>query len=145
VLSELRAAGVTIGLCSNWDWDLETELVDLGLAGAFDLVITSARAGARKPHERIYRYALEQLGTDPERVLFVGDTLIADIQGPMRAGMRAAYLHRAGARGWPGWSGFDQAPAQLPSLPAGVPLIGDLTGVLPLLDLPPKPASAQHR
>ena len=55
-------------------------------AGRFDTVVSSAWAGARKPHPRIYRYLLEQAALDPDDVLFVGDTWAPDVEGPLRGG-----------------------------------------------------------
>ena len=66
----LRDRGVRLVICSNWDWDLEPAIAEAGLAGRFDVVVSSAWAGARKPHPRIYRYLLEQADLDPaERAL----------------------------------------------------------------------------
>ncbi len=64
---ELRERGLTLAICSNWDWDLEPAVTETGLDGWFDTVVSSAWAGARKPHPRIYRYLLEQSGLDPDR------------------------------------------------------------------------------
>ena len=57
--------------------------------------MSSAWVGARKPHPRIYRHTLEQLGVAPEDALFVGDTWSCDVDGPRAVGLRAVYLRRA--------------------------------------------------
>src|SRR6185437_12932711 len=54
-LATLRQAGYSIALCSNWGWDLATDLAGTGLAGFIDVFVTSAQAGYRKPHTRIYQ------------------------------------------------------------------------------------------
>ena len=59
------ARGLRLAICSNWDWDLEPAVAEAGLAGRFDIVVSSAWAGARKPHPRIYRYLLEQARSRP--------------------------------------------------------------------------------
>ena len=82
----LRRAGVGLAICSNWDWDLEPAVAETGLDGWFDTLVSSAWAGARKPHPRIYRYLLEQTGLDPAEMLFVGDTWGPDVEGPARGG-----------------------------------------------------------
>jgi putative hydrolase of the HAD superfamily len=133
-LRALRQHGVRVGLCSNWDWDLEDDVEAVGLAGCFDVVISSAQAGARKPHERIFQHALAKLGLPAEEVLFVGDTLLPDVHGPLRVGMRAAYLRRPAQTGWPGL-GTSEPEIDLP-LPQGVPCIADLSAVAELLGLP---------
>ena len=54
--------GVALAICSNWDWDLHEAVESAGLTGTVDIVVSSAWVGARKPHPRIYRHTLEQLG-----------------------------------------------------------------------------------
>jgi putative hydrolase of the HAD superfamily len=126
VLRELRRGGVTLHICSNWDWDLEPAIAEAGLGGCFDSVLSSAWAGARKPHPRIYRSLLERTGLDPGAVLFVGDTWGPDVAGPLAAGMTPAYLERDGH--WPD-------PTRPPDDgDAGVARLRDLRGVLPLTD-----------
>jgi putative hydrolase of the HAD superfamily len=94
VLGELRASGVALAICSNWDWDLHEALESAGLTGSVDLAVSSAWVGARKAHPRIYSHTLEQLGVAPDDTLFVGDTWACDVDGPRAAGMRAVYLRR---------------------------------------------------
>ena len=95
-LEELRSRGLSLAVCSNWDWDLDRAIANAGLDGWFDVVVSSAWVGARKPHPRIYARTLEQLGLDvePSEVLFVGDTWTCDVDGPRRAGMQPVYIRR---------------------------------------------------
>src|SRR3954470_11375996 len=81
VLSQLRDRGVAIAICSNWDWDLHESIEQSGLTDHFDVVVSSAWVGARKPHERIYTHTLDALGVLPERAMFVGDTWLCDVEG----------------------------------------------------------------
>jgi putative hydrolase of the HAD superfamily len=94
VLTELRAREITLAICSNWDWDLHEAVAAAGLDGHFDLTVSSAWVGARKPHPRIYAHTLEQLQLDPDEVLFVGDTWSCDVDGPRAAGIRTVYVRR---------------------------------------------------
>ena len=93
VLTELRERGVHLAICSNWDWDLDPAIDEVGLADAVDTVMSSAWAGARKPHPRIFERTIEQvaghLGRDvaPAAILFVGDTWGPDVEGPLAAGI----------------------------------------------------------
>jgi putative hydrolase of the HAD superfamily len=96
VLDDLRARGARLAVCSNWDWDLEPALVDAGLAGAFECVVSSAWVGARKPHPRIFEETLARLGTCAADVVFVGDTWGPDVDGPRACGMTPIYLQRDG-------------------------------------------------
>jgi putative hydrolase of the HAD superfamily len=125
VLRELRARGFTLAICSNWDWDLEPAVAETGLSGWFDTIVSSAWAGARKPHPRIYRYLLEQSGLEPADILFVGDTWGPDVEGPLAAGMTSAYLERDGH--WPDPTRPDDTAN------SDVARVRDLRGLLPLL------------
>lgn len=64
-------------------------------AGAFDLVMTAERAGAYKPDPRPYRAALDALGLDPTRVLFVAGSA-HDVGGAGRIGMDVYWANRGG-------------------------------------------------
>jgi putative hydrolase of the HAD superfamily len=92
VLGALAANGVAIAICSNWDWDLHESITESGLTAEFDVVVSSAWVGARKPHETIYRHTLAALDVEPERALFVGDTWACDVDGPRRMGMTPLYV-----------------------------------------------------
>ncbi|MBV8160862.1 MAG: HAD family hydrolase [Acidimicrobiia bacterium] len=125
VLADLRARGVRLAVCSNWDWHLDRAMAQANLDGLVDLLVTSARAGARKPHPRIYQCTLEACGVgDPRDVVFVGDSWGPDVQGPAGVGMRPVHLWR------PEWAADRDPP---PRLTNGVVRIPDLTGILTLL------------
>jgi putative hydrolase of the HAD superfamily len=61
-------------------------------------VITSVEIGWRKPHEAIYREALERVGATATQSVFVGDTLDADHTGPRALGMQALLIDPAGGQ-----------------------------------------------
>jgi putative hydrolase of the HAD superfamily len=88
-VAELERLGLRLAVVSNWDIALPGYLEQLGLAGRFDAVVTSAEAGAPKPDPRIFRLALERLRVRPERALHVGDA-DADEEGARAAGMAFA-------------------------------------------------------
>jgi putative hydrolase of the HAD superfamily len=121
-LRSLRESGIAIGVCSNWGWELDAYLEEVGLLGLVDSTVTSARAGSRKPNPGIYACATEALGIDPRRAVFVGDSWEPDVRGPRRLGMTAVHVWRAGER-----DGQDA-----PVLQPGDHRIAELTGVLPI-------------
>ncbi|MDQ3896799.1 MAG: HAD family hydrolase [Actinomycetota bacterium] len=123
VLATLRDRGITVAICSNWDWDLERAVAQAGLEGMADVVVTSAQAGARKPHPRIYRHTLARCGVEPNRALFVGDTVPADVEGPLAYGMPAVHVWRDDMAG-------DPAP-----LPEGAVRLPDLRPVLDMVEV----------
>ncbi|HEY5385705.1 MAG TPA: HAD family hydrolase, partial [Acidimicrobiales bacterium] len=123
-LESLRASGLAIGVCSNWGWELNAFLDQVGLLGLVDVGVTSARAGARKPHPNIYLASVSALEVDPAEVVFVGDSWEPDVRGPRKMGMTAVHVWREEER-----SGMDS-----PALQPGDHRVGDLTGVLGIVD-----------
>jgi putative hydrolase of the HAD superfamily len=106
VLASLRERGLRTAICSNWDWDLDEAVDEAGLTGAVDVVVSSAWAGARKPHPRIFEHTLAKVGVDASAVLFAGDTWGPDVVGPLAMGMTPVYLRREDH--WPD----DTAPSE---------------------------------
>jgi putative hydrolase of the HAD superfamily len=95
VLAELRGRGLTLAICSNWDWDLLEAIDAAGLGATVDVIVSSAWVGARKPHPRMYDAVLTETAVAPEDALFVGDTWTCDVDGPRTAGLRTMYLRRS--------------------------------------------------
>jgi putative hydrolase of the HAD superfamily len=112
-----RDSGLTMAVCSNWGWELDRFLHEIGLLDLFDLAVTSARAGARKPHPSLYAHMAESLDVKPQDTVFVGDSWRPDVVGPTEAGMRAVHVWRPGEH--PG-----ETP---PTLASGAERIRDLS------------------
>ncbi|HEX2041090.1 MAG TPA: HAD family hydrolase [Acidimicrobiales bacterium] len=123
VLAELRRRGLVVAVCSNWTWDLDVALKQCALSGAADVVVTSAQAGVRKPHPRIFSLTLERCGVAPAEAVFVGDTWYPDVEGALAAGLRPVHV----------WRPEEAVGAEPPPLPAGVQRVSDLSGVLELV------------
>ena len=86
-----------LALLSNADDDFLGEcLVRNGLH--FDTVVTSERAEAIKPNPAIFQYLARQLGVPIANILYVGDNPVPDVLGPVRAGMKCAWVNRNGMR-----------------------------------------------
>ncbi len=97
-----RGLPARVFVVSNWDISLERVLQQLGLAPLLDGVVTSARAGARKPSPEIFARALAHAGVPAERAVHVGDSLEEDIAGASAAGVRPILLRRDGGPAPPG-------------------------------------------
>jgi putative hydrolase of the HAD superfamily len=67
-------------------------LAAMGVADAFDAVVTSVEVGWRKPHGAIFATALDRVGASAGQALFVGDTYDADYLGPRAAGLAALLI-----------------------------------------------------
>jgi putative hydrolase of the HAD superfamily len=123
-LESLRASGLAIGVCSNWGWELNAFLDQVGLLGLVDVGVTSARAGARKPHPDIYRASVSALEVEPAEVVFVGDSWEPDVRGPQKMGMTAIHV----------WREEERAGMDPPALQPGDHRVGDLAAVLGIVD-----------
>jgi HAD superfamily hydrolase (TIGR01549 family) len=91
-VDELRARGVPVVVVSNSEGHLQTLFDNLGLGGAFDLVLDSHVVGVEKPDPGIFRLALERFGVTPTRALHVGDVYATDVVGARAAGMQVALI-----------------------------------------------------
>jgi len=92
VLGELRAAGLKLGLLS--DFPPETKLEYLGLAGVWDTVLCTEIIGALKPAVKPFEELAKALACQPGQILYVGNNNRYDVEGAKRAGMKAALLNR---------------------------------------------------
>jgi FMN phosphatase YigB (HAD superfamily) len=92
-LGRLRSACVRTGILSFADSEPFRALLEhTGLAGLTDVELCSQEAVSCKPDPKIFRDALAILGVAPERSLFVGDSIEADIVGANRVGMATVLL-----------------------------------------------------
>lgn len=93
----LDAGGIAMGCVTNTislDAGIHDALERLGLKRYFRSVVVSSSAGYRKPHESLFRRALDELAFAPQEAVFVGDRLFDDVSGAKRAGMRAVLTHQ---------------------------------------------------
>ena len=94
VLDEVRRAGLRIGLVSNGARDLADFVVHHGLD--VDAAVGSRAHGKTKPHETIFRAALDALGVEPAEAAMVGDSIEDDVEGARALGMQALLVDREG-------------------------------------------------
>jgi len=97
-LARLAAAGLRLGVFS--DYPVEQKLVALGVRDAFAVRLdaTDPEVNAFKPHPRGFLVAAERLGVTPAETLYVGDRLDVDVAGAHAAGMHAAWIGREATR-----------------------------------------------
>ncbi|HPH96638.1 MAG TPA: HAD family hydrolase [Anaerolineaceae bacterium] len=77
------------------DNDDVQKLVDkANLRPYFDLILTSAAVGIRKPQPQIFYEAMIRMDVRPEESVMVGDTLGADILGALNVGMSSVWITR---------------------------------------------------
>ena len=100
LLDRVADSGIAIGIVSNGAESSRRELVQrLGFDRRIRTLVSSERAGARKPDGRIFELAAREIGVPADRCWFVGDHPVNDIQGARAAGMHAIWL--AGFHRWP--------------------------------------------
>jgi HAD superfamily hydrolase (TIGR01509 family) len=92
VLTFLRERGIMLAICSNAPFPPEMmrrQVESNGIAALTDAVVFSSMVGRRKPAREMYQAALDGVGVEPERVLFIGNRVREDYEGPRSLGMRA--------------------------------------------------------
>ena len=88
LLERLRAAGLGVGIVSNWSEALPGILDGLGISSRVDFALTSAIEGCEKPGSELFRRALARAGGVPaSRALYAGNDLVLDVQGARDAGI----------------------------------------------------------
>ncbi|MDO8963127.1 MAG: HAD-IA family hydrolase [Coriobacteriia bacterium] len=92
----LRAAGVKVGIISNWDTRLERIFAGLGLLDLVDVIVSSAAVGLHKPDPRIFLLACARVGVEPGSCAHVGDHYYADVLGARVVGMWPVLIDRHG-------------------------------------------------
>jgi putative hydrolase of the HAD superfamily len=115
VLERLRRRGLKLGLVSNGGREISDFVAHHRLE--VDCAIASRAHGWIKPHESIFRAALELIGVPPADAAMVGDSPEDDIEGAAALGMRAILIDREGLH-----AGEGNGLPDLWSLPAALGL-----------------------
>lgn len=98
-LAALRAHGLRLALCTDMTAELQFQKIErLGLADAFDAIVTSEEVGVEKPDARMFRAVLVKVDAAPENAIMFGDSLEKDVRGAEAIGMRAAWFHAEDSR-----------------------------------------------
>ena len=64
----------------------------------FTEIISSEKAGVKKPNPKIFNYALEMSNAKPEESIMIGDNFEADILGAKKVGMHTIFCEFNGQR-----------------------------------------------
>ncbi len=96
---QLAESGLPVAIVSNNDGSAQQSMIDFGVGQVghgplphLHAVVDSGVLGISKPDPAIMAPALEALAIDPARVLYIGDTVHADIVGATNAGMQSVQL-----------------------------------------------------
>ena len=98
-MRELAGLGVPMAIVSNADGNCEQRLRDAAICQVgpgegvhVATILDSTVVGVAKPDPRIFDLALEVLDVAPERVIHVGDTPGADVEGALAAGVHPVLM-----------------------------------------------------
>ena len=94
LLHGLKERGLSIGLISDVAWGLPSEypMRDIryfGLDQFFDDYVFSTDVGLRKPHPKVFKIALSNLGVSASEAMYIGNSLAHDIKGAKGVGIKA--------------------------------------------------------
>jgi HAD superfamily hydrolase (TIGR01549 family) len=92
-LNQLVDWQIPIAVCSNLAQPYGV-IIDSLLPETPLLKCLSYEVGHIKPEPEIYQWISDRTNTSPTRCLFVGDTLLADYEGPKKFGFEARHLIR---------------------------------------------------
>lgn len=97
LLDYLRSKNYALYIVTNGFEEIQgTKIASGGITGYFNGVITSARAGFKKPDKRIFEFALKENGFSAEQSVMIGDNLLTDIAGARNAGIDNVFYNPAG-------------------------------------------------
>nr|WP_264821735.1 HAD-IA family hydrolase [Acinetobacter lanii] len=91
-LIQLKNLGYNVAICSNAAMPYGEHAEHL--LPPLDAYAWSFKVGANKPKPFIYQYFLTQMNCQPNEVLFIGDTQLADVDGPRKLGITARLIDR---------------------------------------------------
>jgi putative hydrolase of the HAD superfamily len=101
VLAAWQAAGIRLGVLSNFDSRLHQVLQALEIRHFFSSVTISTQAGAAKPEPEIFTAALQEqqqqsisYSLSPSQVWHIGDSWPEDVVGAHAAGLTPIWLNR---------------------------------------------------
>jgi putative hydrolase of the HAD superfamily len=97
ILNYLTNKGYQLHLITNgFEKVQQSKLENSGLTGYFREVITSEGSNSLKPQKEIFEYAFRRAGADPAESIMIGDSIEADIQGGINAGIDQVYVNHLG-------------------------------------------------
>ncbi|EYF01450.1 HAD family hydrolase [Chondromyces apiculatus] len=98
LVEDLRARGVPVAVLSNSEGRLRELAEELGWGSHFVAIADSGKLGFEKPGREIFAWTADALGVELAQVVHIGDSLAADVEGAIAAGMRAVWFGGDAAR-----------------------------------------------
>jgi len=132
-----------LGLITNGPADIQRQEIDtLGIDQYCDHVYIEGEMGRGKPLPEVFAQIAEEVGKEPDQILFVGNSYGHDVAPALKAGWRGVWIRRPSDVP----PSSDHKAASPEEMPEGAPTpdatIGDLREVLKLLGIE-KPAESR--
>ncbi len=101
VLDGLKKRKIRLGIISNTGsfTQVHKSIEKYGIKDYFEYIALSSSYGIRKPHGFLFRDALNQMGCEASKTMYVGDTISRDIVGAKGAGLFGAIQIKSGFTG----------------------------------------------
>lgn len=96
ILFYLKEKGYRLSVVSNFDHAPAALglLEKFGISDFFEHIVISEEVGWRKPHRKIFEFALAKLGESPSDAIFIGDNPEADVMGSSSCGIDSVWIKR---------------------------------------------------
>lgn len=93
-LETLKKNKIKIAIVTDMLADIQMQKIEvLGIEKDIDFLITSEEAGHDKPHQTIFKLALQKLRLNADEVLMIGDEQEKDIEGARNLGISAILIN----------------------------------------------------
>ncbi|MBN2544147.1 MAG: HAD family hydrolase [Spirochaetes bacterium] len=84
-----------MGLITNGAPDLQWEKINGSrIKSYFDLIVISGEINAAKPNKEIFEHAINHFKEDKNKFIMIGNSLISDIGGAIKAGITSIWVNR---------------------------------------------------
>ncbi|MGB0805654.1 MAG: YjjG family noncanonical pyrimidine nucleotidase [Salibacteraceae bacterium] len=93
VLTELSSRYEMHIITNGFEEIQDIKLSHSGLMPFFNKIITSERAGTKKPHPAIFNYSLREAEAKANESVMIGDNQLVDVEGAMKMGMDAVFFN----------------------------------------------------
>jgi putative hydrolase of the HAD superfamily len=97
VLEHLSERGYRLGIVSNFDSRIFKICEKLRIRGLFEAIVISSDAGVPKPHQGIFRSALDRFSLAAEEAAYIGNSPAHDLEGARAVGMLPILIDRSGS------------------------------------------------
>lgn len=99
LLNYLKAKGYGLYIVTNGFEEIQgTKIASGGITNYFDGIITSARAGFKKPDKGIFEFVMKESGYSNHESIMIGDNLLTDIAGARNASIDTVFYNPNGVK-----------------------------------------------